>query len=62
MGMKSMRSRLMSYTRGMPGGPRLRERLARVASVTELEDIAAFHLSALSGQDSLRDPFPAFHQ
>lgn len=62
MGMKSMRSRLMSYTRGMPGGPRLRERLARVASVAELEDIAAFHLSALSGQDSLRDPFPAFHQ
>jgi nifR3 family TIM-barrel protein len=39
--MKSMRARLMSYTRGMPGGPRLRERLARVATQAELEDIAA---------------------
>jgi nifR3 family TIM-barrel protein len=42
--MKSMRSRLMSYTRGMPGGARLRERLARVSSLMELEDIAAFSI------------------
>jgi len=62
MGMKSMRSRLMSYTRGMPGGPRLREKLARVASLAELEDIASFHLAALSGQESLRDLFPTSHQ
>jgi len=42
--LKSMRARLMAYTRGMPGGPRLRERLARVASRGELEDIAALAL------------------
>ena len=34
MAMKAMRSRLMAYTRGMPGGPRLRDRLARVESLT----------------------------
>lgn len=39
--MKSLRARLMSYTKGMPGGPRLRERLARVGSLMELEEIAA---------------------
>jgi tRNA-dihydrouridine synthase B len=44
--MKAMRSRLMTYTRGMPGGPRLRDRLARVESLTELEDLAASHLLA----------------
>ncbi|MEX1119461.1 MAG: tRNA dihydrouridine synthase DusB [Terrimicrobiaceae bacterium] len=42
--LKSMRARLMAYTRGMPGGPRLRERLARVASRAELEDIATLAL------------------
>ena len=30
MAMKAMRSRLMAYTKGMPGGPRLRDRIARV--------------------------------
>jgi nifR3 family TIM-barrel protein len=44
MAMKAMRSRLMAYTRGMPGGPRLRDRLAHVESLTELEDLAASHL------------------
>jgi nifR3 family TIM-barrel protein len=39
--MKSMRARLMTYTKGMPGGPRLRERLARISSRSELEDLAA---------------------
>jgi tRNA-dihydrouridine synthase len=42
--MKAMRSRLMVYTRGMPGGPRLRDRLARVESLAELEELAAAHL------------------
>jgi len=42
--MKAMRSRLMAYTRGMPGGPRLRDRLAHLESLTELEDLAASHL------------------
>ena len=46
--MKTMRSRLMAYTRGMPGGPRLRDRLARVESLAQLEDLAAgdLHLAA----------------
>jgi tRNA-dihydrouridine synthase B len=44
MAMKSMRSRLMAYTRGMPGGPRLRGRLSQVESLAELEDLAAAHL------------------
>ena len=43
-----MRSRFMAYTRGMPGGPRLRDRLARVESLTELEDLAAFHLGLMA--------------
>ena len=43
--MKAMRSRLMAYTRGMPGAPRLRHRLARVESLAELEDIAASELA-----------------
>ena len=49
MAMKGMRSRLMSYTRGMPGGARLRNRLAHVESLAELEDIAADHVSATCG-------------
>jgi tRNA-dihydrouridine synthase B len=36
----------MAYTRGMPGGPRLRDRLARVESLAELEDLAASNLAA----------------
>ena len=43
--MKAMRSRLMAYTRGMPGAPRLRHRLARVESLAELEDVAASELA-----------------
>ncbi len=43
--MKSMRARLMSYTKGMPGGARLRDRLSHVATLTQLEEIAAGHLA-----------------
>lgn len=43
--MKAMRSRLMAYTRGMPGGPRLRDRLAHVESLMEIDDLAASHLT-----------------
>jgi tRNA-dihydrouridine synthase B len=45
MAMKAMRSRLMAYTRGLPGSPRLRDRLARVESLAELEDLAAHDLA-----------------
>jgi len=57
--MKAMRSRLMAYTRGMPGGPRLRERLARVASLAELEDIASAHLAGQGVLPSLSATMPA---
>jgi len=43
--MKAMRSRLMAYTRGMPGAPRLRHRLAQIESLAELEDVAASDLA-----------------
>jgi len=38
--MKAMRARLMAYTRGMPGGPRLRERLQKVETLDEVREIA----------------------
>lgn len=39
--MQSMRTQLMHYSRGMHDAKRLRERFARVASLGELEEIAA---------------------
>jgi nifR3 family TIM-barrel protein len=42
--MASMRSRLMAYTRGMEGSRLLRGKLSHVASLMELEEIAAMHL------------------
>ena len=49
--MASMRARLMAYTRGMTGGRELRGQLSHVASVGELEDIAARHLA-----EAIREP------
>lgn len=43
--MQSMRTQLMHYSRGMPEAKRLRDRFARVASLAEIEDIAASHLA-----------------
>ena len=43
--MKSMRSRLMAYTRGMPSGARLRGHLQHVESLPRLREIAAEHLA-----------------
>lgn len=42
--LRSMRSRLMAYTRGMPAGRTLRGKLSHVTSLAELADIAATHL------------------
>lgn len=42
--MRSMRSRLMAYSRGMPDAKRLREQFARVSSLAELDDIAGAHI------------------
>jgi len=43
--MQALRSRLMAYSRGIPQGKALRTRFSTVASVAELEDIAADHLA-----------------
>lgn len=44
LAIRSMRARFMSYTRGLPGGARLRERLQQVTSEETLRTIAAAHL------------------
>ena len=44
--MMAMRARLMAYCKGFPGAKELRQRLARVESVAEVEDIAAASLTA----------------
>jgi nifR3 family TIM-barrel protein len=44
--LQSMRTQLMHYSRGMPEAKRLRDRFSHVASVAEVEDIAASHLAA----------------
>ena len=49
--MSSMRARLMAYTRGMEGGKYLRGQFSHVASLAELEDIAAVHLAGRIGQE-----------
>lgn len=43
--MRSMRSRLMNYTKSLPGGKHLRQRFAHIASLAELDDIAAEYLA-----------------
>lgn len=43
--MRSMRSRLMNYTKCLPAGKLLRVRFAHIASLTELEDLAAEYLA-----------------
>ena len=41
----AMRARLMAYCKGFPGAKPLRSRLCQVASLAEVEDLAAEHLS-----------------
>jgi hypothetical protein len=43
--MQSLRSRLMAYSKGLPGGRALRQRFCHIQSITELEDIAAAWLA-----------------
>ena len=45
--MQTMRTRLMAYTKGLPGGKHLRNRFCHVSSIMELEEIAAEHLLLL---------------
>ncbi|MFV0415784.1 MAG: tRNA dihydrouridine synthase DusB [Chthoniobacterales bacterium] len=41
--LRSMRSRLMAYSRGMVGGKHLREKFSKITSIAGLEDIASEH-------------------
>jgi hypothetical protein len=43
--MRSMRTRLMNYTRSIPGGKFLRGRFSHIGSLMELDDILADFLS-----------------
>ena len=47
LAIKAMRARLMAYTRGMPGSPKLRARLQRVES---LEQVRAIAESSIQGR------------
>jgi len=49
LAMRSMRSRLMAYTRGLPNGARLREKLQHVDSLARLREIAEEHATAHNG-------------
>lgn len=46
--MSKMRSRLMAYSRGLPGARHLREDFAKIGSLAELDIIAAAYLNATS--------------
>jgi tRNA-dihydrouridine synthase B len=54
--MMAMRSRLMAYTKGLVGGKHLRGQLSQVGSRTQLEDIAAWHLEAISSGSLAHQP------
>lgn len=43
---RSMRARLMAYSKGFPGSKALREKFQRVESLVEIDEIAAQHLEA----------------
>ena len=45
----AMRSRLMAYCKGFPGAKELRQKLCKVESVAQVEDIAAQSLGAAAG-------------
>ena len=44
---RSMRGRLMAYTKGMPAGKMLREKFQHVSSLGEIAEIAQLHLATL---------------
>ncbi|HEY1582139.1 MAG TPA: tRNA dihydrouridine synthase DusB [Chthoniobacterales bacterium] len=45
LAMRSMRGRLMAYSKGMPAGKLLREKFQQVSTLAEVEEIAALHLA-----------------
>ncbi|MEP6955591.1 MAG: tRNA-dihydrouridine synthase, partial [Chthoniobacterales bacterium] len=51
--MRSMRSRLMAYSKGFPGSKALREKFQQVATLAGLEQIAAEHLQSVESASVL---------
>ena len=45
LAMRSMRGRLMAYSKGMPAGKLLREKFQHVSTLAEVEEIARLHLA-----------------
>ena len=45
LAMRSMRGRLMAYSKGLPGGKQLREKFQHVSTLREVEEIASLHLA-----------------
>ncbi len=45
LAMRSMRSRLMAYSKGMPAGKLLREKFQHVSTLAEVDEIARLHLA-----------------
>jgi tRNA-dihydrouridine synthase B len=52
IGMQGMRSRLMAYTRGMPGARPLRSTLSGIASLMELDGVIGRHLEGIHHEDT----------
>jgi nifR3 family TIM-barrel protein len=46
---RSMRARLMAYSRGFPGSKGLREKFQHVSTLAEIQEIAEEHLASLGG-------------
>ena len=49
LAMKSMRARLMAYTRGMAGGAKLRQSLQKIVSIQELRCVAEAQVTSAPG-------------
>ena len=45
LAMRSMRGRLMAYSKGLPGSKQLREKFQQVSTLREVEEIARLHLA-----------------
>ena len=45
LAMRSMRGRLMAYSKGLPGSKQLREKFQHVSTLQEVKEIARLHLA-----------------
>ena len=57
LAMRSMRGRLMAYSKGLPGSKLLREKFQHVSTLQEVTEIARLHLASLEG-NAPSSPFP----